>query len=159
MSVREHSGSELRNKHSRSGGERVEPRTRLWLGADRDHLCLWLERGEDPSRVDSRAEAGIQTITHRTVVGQRNDHRLVNDFLASHALSWSEIDAFVLLQVPHSKTTIRVNAALLATAAWYDNHSMQVVSVDSLEDIDIESLREQVINTPGFDADRVAEVN
>ncbi len=97
--------------------------TTLTLGADRDQLCLRLDR------------AGTSTEQrHRAPVLERNDHQLVSDFLREHGCEWSSIDRFRLLAVPHSKTTVRVNATLLATAAWYFNRSLTVIPVDSLDD-------------------------
>jgi hypothetical protein len=120
---------------------------RLWLGADRDQLCLWLERGEE-----------IQTITHRTVVGERNDHRLLADFLRIQNVSWQEIDQAVLLQPPHSKTTVRVNASLLAASAWWHDRPISVINVDALDTIELEQLRSQVATAASFDPEQLTEI-
>lgn len=120
---------------------------RLWIGADRDHLCLWIERGED-----------VQTITHRTVVGERNDHRLVVEFLVEHNVAWADITDVVLLQPPHSKTTVRVNASLLAASAWFHDRSIVIINVDSLDTVDIKALASKATTVSAFDPQTLGEI-
>lgn len=97
--------------------------TRFILGADRDQLYLALD--VDGRRSEAR---------HRAPVLERSDHRLVSDFLEGQQCDVSTIDAFTLLAVSHSKTTVRVNATLLASIAWYYDRPLTITAVDSLDD-------------------------
>lgn len=97
--------------------------TQLIVGADRDQQYV---------RLDRSGESHEQR--HQAPVLERNDHKSVSDFLKQSQCNWSDIDQFVLLAVSHSKTTVRVNASLLATVAWYYNKPMTIVHVESLDD-------------------------
>lgn len=97
--------------------------TRFTVGADRDQQYLVLDRAGQ-----------VTEHRHRAPVLERNDHQVAADFLTQNKCDWTAIDQFVLLAVPHSKTTVRVNATLLATSAWYFNRMLTIVMVDSLED-------------------------
>lgn len=112
--------------------------TTLIVGADRDQQRLILQRVGQPSEQ-----------RHRLPVLERNDHRQVTDFLKAHGCDWSDIDHFILLAVPHSKTTVRVNATFLATSAWYSNRPLTIVPVDSLDD----SFDVAIIQAQGYEFD------
>jgi len=103
--------------------------TTLVVGAERETLKVWIE-GESVS--------GHQE--YEQIAKDRNDHQILAEFINKHQVQWSDIDKLVLLQVPHSKTTVRVAATLLATTGWLYDHEVHVVDIDSIDDPNVEDI-------------------
>lgn len=116
------------------------------LGADRDHLYVALDL--DGQRTEQR---------NRAPVLERNDHRFVSDFAKDQGCDWSSIDRFVFLAVSHSKTTVRVNATLLASVAWYYDRPLTVIPIESLDDIPAFEISSHIQDS--FDASALGVLN
>ena len=64
---------------------------------------------------------------------QRNERSLLEGGMQALGLSWSDIDAYVALTVPHSHTSVRVIQTLLSTSAWYYGRPFQAMSCDTIQ--------------------------
>lgn len=118
--------------------------TAVVVGADRDALQIMLfHSGKVTQHRDERT------------VQQRSDLETVEAFLAKEQLSWSAVQRFGLVVLPHGKTTVRVLKTILATTAWYYDRPLVEIPCERLDELGIDEAR-QLLEAAGnsFD-DRV----
>jgi hypothetical protein len=98
---------------------------KLAVGGDRDQLLVILE-------LDGRRQSERFVVPTK----ERNDHQLVSDFLTEHSVDYASLDCYFLLAVPHSKTTVRVDATLLGSSGWYFGKPLVIEPIDDLVSVD-----------------------
>lgn len=99
-------------------------------GADRTGLRLVLLQDSNVISQEYIASSPIH----------RNERRIIEVFLESAHESWGGIDRFVVLQLPHSHTSVRVMRSLLSVAAWYYGQPMHSIACEQLAQYPAEQL-------------------
>lgn len=95
----------------------------LVVGADREGLRILLF---------DKAQSIIDTQLNEPAA-QRNERSLVEAQLQAVQESWSSIDQFVVLSVPHSHTSVRVITTIMRTSAWYFGRPLQILDCETLD--------------------------
>lgn len=102
----------------------------LVVGADRELLRLLLLR-----------EEGNEEWTDERTVQARTDQASVDAFLCARGLTWQDIDRFVFLVTPRSKTTGRVLKTLVATSAWYLDRPLVLVPGETVRAVTLDAVQ------------------
>lgn len=94
---------------------------RLLAGADRSAIRLILER-------DGRIYESLLV----SPPVERQELALMNSFLETQGVSWSEINEYAALILPWHRTSGRVIVTLLSAAAWKEGKPMFAVELPEL---------------------------
>lgn len=95
----------------------------LVVGADREGLRILLF---------DKSQSIIDTLLNEPAT-QRNERSLVEMQLQTVQESWSSIDQFIVLSVPHSHTSVRVITTIMRTSAWYFGRPLQILNCETLD--------------------------
>lgn len=120
--------------------------TGLAVGAGRDGLRAVLVRDGIP----------IERVVTQPV-RERNDATIIDAFLLECGVTWSTIDRYLLLMLPHSKTTVRIMKTLVTTSGRYYDRPVGILPVDSLQAVDLEAIQHELGAITGrFDEHSIA---
>jgi hypothetical protein len=106
----------------------------LAVGADREGVRILLF---------DRTQIIIDTQI-RELAAQRNERTLIEAQLHTVHESWSSIDRFIVLSVPHSHTSVRVITTIVRTSAWYLGRPVHILDCETLDQFSVDDLRDYI---------------